>query len=99
MIALPERGAWSDYVVCRAEYCFNIPAEMNYHDAIALTTNGIIAYTLLFELGGLRPGKSVLMHSAPGGLVSIQFTLFAFLSLKNYFLFPNNKGKYDSANV
>lgn len=69
IIALPERKAWSEYVVCRSEYCFNIPDDMNYHDAIAMTTNGIVAYTLLFELGGLRPGKTVLVHSAPGGLV------------------------------
>lgn len=70
-MALPERKAWSQYVVCRAEHCFKIPDEMNYHDAVALTVDGIVAYSLLFQLGNLRPGKAILLHSTPGGLVNI----------------------------
>ena len=74
---------------------------MNYHDAIALTTNGITAYTLLFELGNLRPGKTVLVHSAPGGLVSIPFISLLFLFKKpNLLLFViSNQGKHGCSNV
>lgn len=69
VIAFPERKAWREYAVCRSEVCFKIPDDMNYHDAIALILNGIVAYSLVFELGNLRPNKTVLLHTAPGGLV------------------------------
>lgn len=71
-MALPERKAWSEYVVCRAEHCFKIPDEMNFHDAVALTVDGIVAHSLLFELGNIHSGnKAILLHSSPGGLVSL----------------------------
>jgi NADPH:quinone reductase-like Zn-dependent oxidoreductase len=48
----------------------HIPAELSYLDAAAISMNYLVAYILLFELGGLAPGKSVLVHSAGGGVVS-----------------------------
>ena len=69
VMAVPERNAWSEYVVCREEYCFKIPDQMSYHDVVALTVDGILAYSLLFEMGNLCPGKNILLHSTPGGLV------------------------------
>lgn len=68
VVALPEFQAWSEYAIVPAVYCYKIPENMNYHDAVAMAADGIVAYTLLFELGGLRPGKTILIHSAPGGL-------------------------------
>ncbi|XP_046444248.1 synaptic vesicle membrane protein VAT-1 homolog-like [Daphnia pulex] len=68
VMALPERKAWSEYVVCREEYCFKIPDQMSYHEAVALTVDGIVAHSLLFQMGNLSPGKAVLLHSTPGGL-------------------------------
>lgn len=68
VMALPERFAWSEYVVCREEYCFKIPDRMNYNDAVALTVDGIVSHSLLFQMGNLSPGKSILLHSTPGGL-------------------------------
>lgn len=68
-MALPERKAWSEYVVCRVDFCFKIPEKMNYHDAVALTVDGMVAYSLLFPMGNLSTGKAVLLHSTPGGLV------------------------------
>ena len=70
VVALPEFGALSEYVTCRASVCFKMAADMSWHEAIALATNGITAYSLLFELGTLHPGKSILLHPAPGGLVN-----------------------------
>ncbi|XP_046632252.1 synaptic vesicle membrane protein VAT-1 homolog-like [Daphnia pulicaria] len=68
VMALPERKAWSEYVVCREEYCFKIPDQMSYHEAVALTVDGIVSHSLLFQMGNLSPGKAVLLHSTPGGL-------------------------------
>ena len=77
-MCLPERKAWAEYVACKEEFCFRIPDEMTYDEAIALTVDGMVSYALLFEMGGLKVDdpcglsasrKNVLMHSSAGGLV------------------------------
>jgi hypothetical protein len=42
---------------------------MSYNEAVALAVDGIVAHSLLFQMGNLSPGKAVLLHSTPGGLV------------------------------
>lgn len=78
VVAFPPRKAWAEYVVCKADQCFIIPDKMTYDDAVALILDGMVAYSLLFEMGGLKIGaprglratpKNVLMHSSAGGLV------------------------------
>ena len=71
VVALPEFQAWCEYPICPSVYCYKIPDDMNYHEAVAIASDGITAYTLLFELGALRSGKCVLIHSAPGGLADM----------------------------
>lgn len=68
VVALPECKAWADLVSVPVKYVFPIPADLSFQDAAAITMNYIVAYVLLFELGGLAPGKSVLIHSAGGGV-------------------------------
>ena len=68
VVALPEFQAWCEYPICPSACCYKIPDDMTYHEAVAVAADGVIAYTLLFEMGALRPGKCVLIHSAPGGL-------------------------------
>ncbi|XP_054278604.1 synaptic vesicle membrane protein VAT-1 homolog-like [Macrosteles quadrilineatus] len=68
VVALPEYKAWAELVSVPQTYVFPLPSDMSFLDAAALTMNYIVAYILLFELGGLAPGKSVLVHSAGGGV-------------------------------
>jgi len=71
VVALPEYRAWAELVAVPARYVYHIPADLSFLDAAAIAMNYLVAYILLFELGGLAPGKSVLVHSAGGGVVSI----------------------------
>lgn len=68
VVALPEYRAWAELVSVPAKYVFPIPDDLSYQDAAAITMNYIVAYILLFDLGGLSSGKSVLLHSAGGGV-------------------------------
>lgn len=70
VVALPEWRAWSELVAVPAKNVFAIPEGLNYVDAAALATNYIVAYVLLFELGAVKPGSSLILHSAGGGVVS-----------------------------
>ncbi|KAJ9576038.1 hypothetical protein L9F63_007138, partial [Diploptera punctata] len=68
VVALPEYRAWAELAAVPSRYVFKIPADLSYLDAAAMAMNYLVAYILLFELGGLTPGKSVLVHSAGGGV-------------------------------
>lgn len=74
VLALPKCDAWSEYVVCHVDLCFKIPEKMNYHEAVALTFDGILAYSVLFQIGDLSPGEAVLMHFTGGGLVNFRLS-------------------------
>lgn len=71
---MPDHKAWAELVAVPATSVFALPADMSYLDAAAITMNYTVAYILLFELANLTPGKSLLLHSAGGGVVSIFFS-------------------------
>jgi NADPH:quinone reductase-like Zn-dependent oxidoreductase len=41
---------------------------MSYREAAALSYSYLTAYILLFELGGVKNGQTILFHSAGGGV-------------------------------
>ncbi|XP_034191052.1 synaptic vesicle membrane protein VAT-1 homolog-like isoform X2 [Osmia lignaria lignaria] len=68
VVALPDHKAWAELVAVPATSVFALPDGMSYLDAAAITMNYTVAYMLLFELANLTPGKSLLLHSAGGGV-------------------------------
>ncbi|CAH0724350.1 unnamed protein product, partial [Brenthis ino] len=68
VVALPEYKAWAELVAVPAQYVYALPEGMSALDAVAITTNYVVAYLLLFEMANLTPGKSLLVHSAGGGV-------------------------------
>lgn len=83
--ALPEYKAWAELVAVPAKYVFKLPQGLSPLDAAAITMTYTVAYILLFELGGLTKGKSVLVHSVGGGVVSYIFLLL-FIQKVNIFI-------------
>lgn len=69
-MALPEYKAWAELVSVPAQYVYALPPGMSALDAVAVTTNYVVAYLLLFEMANIASGKSLLVHSAGGGVVS-----------------------------
>lgn len=70
MVALPEFKAWAELVTVPTKYVYHIPENMTFIEAAAMAINYVVAYILLFDLASIRPGKSLLLHSAGGGVVS-----------------------------
>ncbi|XP_077978057.1 synaptic vesicle membrane protein VAT-1 homolog isoform X2 [Glandiceps talaboti] len=68
VVCMNNWGLWSEYVTLPAENCFAIPDEMTFEEAAAIPVNYLTAYLMLFDFGNLRPGKSVLIHMAAGGV-------------------------------
>ena len=59
-------GLWRQFATVAADQCFVIPEKMSFEEAAAMPVNYITAYHMLFNLGGLRAGQSVLIHMAAG---------------------------------
>ncbi|XP_047464771.1 synaptic vesicle membrane protein VAT-1 homolog [Mugil cephalus] len=68
VIALSRSGMWQEAVVLAADHTFPMPEEMSFEEGAALPINYLTAYMMLFDMANVRPGKSVLVHMAAGGV-------------------------------
>lgn len=68
---------------------------MTFKDAAALSYNYLTAYILLYELGGIKPGQTVLFHSAGGG-VGIALTQLTKLVNNITIIGTCSKNKFDA---
>jgi NADPH:quinone reductase-like Zn-dependent oxidoreductase len=71
VVALPEFRAWAELCAVPTKYVYKIPEEVSFQDAAAMAMNFLVAYIVVYDLLSLRAGKSVVLHSAGGGVVSI----------------------------
>jgi len=63
---MKQFGLWCEFASVPADHCELIPEGMTYEEAAAIPVNYITAYHMLFCLGGLQKGQSVLVHMAAG---------------------------------
>ncbi|XP_061910830.1 synaptic vesicle membrane protein VAT-1 homolog [Entelurus aequoreus] len=68
VIILSRCGAWQEVVVVPASRAFPMPESMSFEEGAAIPINYMTAYMMLFEMANLKPGKSVLVHMAAGGV-------------------------------
>ncbi|KAE8284067.1 Synaptic vesicle membrane protein VAT-1-like protein [Larimichthys crocea] len=68
VIVLSLGGMWQEVVVVSASRTFPMPEQMSFEEGAALSVNYVTAYLMLFEMANVRPGKSVLIHMAAGGV-------------------------------
>lgn len=76
-------GTYAEYALCRPEHVHPLPNNLSYAQGAALGTPYATAFRALFQRADARPGESVLVHGASGGvgLATIQFALAAGLSV------------------
>lgn len=68
VMVLVRYGMWQEEVTVLSAQTFLMPEAMTFEEAAALLVNYITAYMVLFDFGHLRPGHSVLVHMAAGGV-------------------------------
>ncbi len=66
--ALTETGAWADRVAIGAKDVALVPDGLDPADAVAAVTNGVTAWQMLHRAASVRPGQTVLVHGASGGV-------------------------------
>jgi len=74
---LSERyqGTFADQVVVPRSNLVPLPSSLSFEEAACLPTAWLTAYRMLFVQGGLKPGQSVLVQGAGGGVATALITL------------------------
>lgn len=70
MLGIKCWGGDADYVKVPASIAVPIPDNLAFAEAAAVLRHGPMAHNLLFDLGGLQAGETVLVMGAAGGLGS-----------------------------
>jgi NADPH2:quinone reductase len=61
-------GAYAELALCDAGKIFALPADVGFAQGAALGVPATTAYRALFDRGQARPGETVLIHGATGGV-------------------------------
>ncbi|MEP7286209.1 MAG: NADP-dependent oxidoreductase [Chloroflexota bacterium] len=69
------KGAYAEYTPVSVETLALCPETLSFADAATISGGATVAWTALFENGGLQAGQRVLIHGAAGGvgLFAVQF--------------------------
>lgn len=68
VLAMVRFGAYSDVVCVPEIQAVERPAAMSDEEAAAIPVNYLTAWQLMFAMGSLKEGETVLIHSAGGGV-------------------------------
>ena len=68
VLALTDFGGQATHALADARVTSPIPPGMSLEQAAALPVNYVTAHHLLHRVGSIRPGRSVLVHMAAGGV-------------------------------
>ncbi len=67
VLALTENG-YAQYALVMARILFRIPDNISFAEAASIPVQGVTAYEIIKYSGQLKPGESVLVHAAAGGV-------------------------------
>lgn len=68
-------GAYAQYARCKAVATYAMPKDLSYVEAAALPVQGLTAHHVLFLVGQLREGQTVLVQAAAGGVGTLAVQL------------------------
>ncbi|MFJ4688992.1 medium chain dehydrogenase/reductase family protein [Streptomyces sp. NPDC088789] len=69
--ALTKTGGWAERVLLDSRDLVAVPDGVSATDAETLVTNGATAWRMLFRTARVRPGDTVVVHGANGGVGSV----------------------------
>lgn len=84
LLSEQHQGSLAEYVVVPAQNVVPKPAELSFAEAACLPTAWLTAYRMLFVNSGLRPGQSVLVQGASGGVATAAISMARAAGLRVY---------------
>ncbi len=82
--AMPISGAYAEFVCLPQRELTPVPPGLDGAEAVSLILNYITAYQMLHRSAKIKPGQSVLIHGASGGVGSALMQLGNLAGLKMY---------------
>ncbi|MCM3569815.1 NADPH:quinone reductase [Neobacillus mesonae] len=78
-LAKRKTGTYAEKVVCDAEAVHKLPESISFEQGAALGVPVTAAYRALFHRAHLKPGETVLVHGASGGvgILAVQLAKYA----------------------
>jgi NADPH:quinone reductase-like Zn-dependent oxidoreductase len=70
LLSEKHQGSLAEYVIVPARNVVPKPAELSWPEAASLSTAWLTAYRMLFTQAELKPGQTVLVQGASGGVAS-----------------------------
>jgi NADPH:quinone reductase-like Zn-dependent oxidoreductase len=70
LLSEKHQGSLAEYVIVPARNVLPKPEELSFVEAACLPTAWLTAYRMLFTKSGLRPGQTVLVQGATGGVAT-----------------------------
>ena len=71
VVAFQRSGSFAEAIAVPTKFVYEMPNKMTYEEGAAMGLCYAVAYMMLYEIANLTKGKSVLVHSAGGGVVSV----------------------------
>lgn len=68
VFVLKRFGSHADVLCVPADQAIPIPDEMSFEEAAAIPVNYLTAYHMIHPIAALKPGESILIHMAAGGV-------------------------------
>ncbi|HEY3737237.1 MAG TPA: zinc-binding dehydrogenase [Jatrophihabitans sp.] len=84
LLSEKHQGAMAEYVVVPKGNVVPKPAELSWAEAACLPTAWLTAYQMLFVRSSLRPGQTVLVQGASGGVASAAISMARAAGLQVY---------------
>ncbi len=69
--AATKTGGWASHAIVAAADLIAVPAGLDPAEVETVVVNGITAYQMLHRSARVRPGQTILVHGASGGVGSI----------------------------
>jgi len=95
--ALIMTGGYSQFTVVPAIHLVPVPDGLDPAEAVALVLNYVTAYQMMHRVAQLRPGQSMLVHSAAGGVGTAALQLGKIIGLKMFGTASKSKHELVSA--
>jgi NADPH2:quinone reductase len=82
--AMPISGSYAEYVCLKNQELVRIPTGLDPAEAVSLVLNYITAYQMLYHSADAKPGQSILIHGASGGVGTALLQLGRLIGLTMY---------------
>jgi len=68
LAAMTKTGGWASHALVPAGDLVDVPDGLDPGDAETVVVNGVTAWQMLHRAAGVRPGQTILVHGANGGV-------------------------------